>query len=135
MDSGSFVMQIFPELVWTTWQSVGMIFGFLMILYFVQSDKLRILIGTFAGDEIPIRTAVVLAIFFGSPLLLGELSAVVAMSILHPEWFQYLIGRGLSFYWSALVSIALIVVVVHLTNRRKRNAGEVPKNPSPYYEC
>jgi len=111
-----------------------MFFGFLMILYYVQSDKLKILIMTFAGDEIPIRTAVVLAVFFGSPLLLGELTAVLAMSVLYPEWFQYLIARGLSFYWSALASIAVVVFVVHFTNWRKRNSREVPKNPSPYYD-
>jgi lysylphosphatidylglycerol synthetase-like protein (DUF2156 family) len=118
------MLQLYFEIEWEFWNTIGMVSSFLFVIFLlVFSEKFK-----FKKDSeheiISLENLTIVMAIVLIPNLVGESLAAVATSILYPELFYQIFYRVVRYFLIWLSFVALVYLVIILSNRRKRKAGE-----------
>jgi hypothetical protein len=118
------MLQLYFEIEWEFWNTIGMVSSFLFVIFLlVFSEKFK-----FKKDSeheiISLENLTIVMAIVLIPNLVGESLAAVATSILYPELFYQIFYRVVRYFLLWLSFVALVYLVIILSNRRKRKAGE-----------
>ncbi len=118
------MLQLGFEIEWEFWNTLGWVISFLFVLFLLFFSKKFTFKKESEHEIISLENLTIVLAIVLIPNLAGESLAAVATSILYPELFYQILYRVIRYFLIWLSFVALVYLVIILSNRRKRNALE-----------